>query len=287
MNILKKWAIFSGLVSVLLVIFALSLPNQYTSRAVVIAVDQNLDNTAANSTLNSLRGIGFGNFGLNVQGVVLDKDKTIKTLRSISFVEYFLNDEILKGFYAAKSYNRATKQLSLNKKVFDVEKDTWVRKVPPTFTPRPDPQEFYRQYLLRFMVSEDRRTGLITISFEHISPIFAKYFVEHVINSLNEYMSNEAAKEASKFVNYLKLEIQENNIREIDAVFNVLLQQNIQKMMYAEAKPDFALKYVSKPIAPIFKSGPTRSVICIFGFIFFQILFLAYVFYLYAKKEKQ
>ena len=281
---LKKWLIFSIVISIVLVTYALMLPNQYTSRAVVIPVNQDLDNTAANSTLSSLRGLGFGNFGLNVSGEVLDKDKTLRTIKSISFVEYFLNDEILKGFYAAKSYNKYSKEIIINEKIFDVENNDWVRKVPPLLTPRPSAQEFYRLYVPQLMVSEDRRTGLISISYEHISPEFSKYLVEHVVNSLNEYMSIEAKNEAKRFIEYLKVEIQGNNIKEIDAVFNVLLQQNTQKMMYAEAKPDFALKYVSKPVVPLFKSGPSRAIICIFGFIFFQILFLLYGFYAFKRK---
>ena len=284
---LKVWGAFSAVISLVLVIYALALPNTYTSRAVVIPVDQNLDNNVGTSSLNALRGIGFGNFGFNAQGFVLDKDKTLNTIRSISFVEYFLNDEILKGFYAAKKYDPKTGQLLIDEKVFDEENNKWVRKVDPILGAKPSAQEFFIQYSTRLMVVEDRRTGLISIGLEHISPKFSKYFVEHLVESLNKYMSEEAAKEASLFVDYLKLEIQKNNIKDIDAVFSLLLQQNIQKMMYAEAKPDFALKYVSKPVIPLFKSGPSRAIICIFGFIFFQVLIICYFLYKFLNRESK
>lgn len=280
---LKIITITSLLAAIFLVIYALALPNKYQSEAVLAPVEQDLE-TQLNA-INFSRALDFGALGNGSTGIVLEKDKTLATLNSISFLEDFLDDDILIGFFAAKKYNPKTKELEINNKIYDIKESKWVRKTSSRYQTKPTAQEFYENYIEQVSITENKRTGLITIKYEHISPYFSKLFVESLVNSLNKYRSNQVKEETEKFISYLELEIAENNLREIDSAFNSLLQKNIEKMMYAEAKQDFALKYIAYPIAPEFKSSPSRALICIFGFISFQIILFAYLIFLYIKQK--
>ena len=69
--------------------------------------------------------------------------------------------------FASDSYNASTKKIKYDSNLYDESKDEWVKEEPKFF-------KVYDKYKksLRLEIEED--SSLLSISFEHVSPILQK-----------------------------------------------------------------------------------------------------------------
>lgn len=272
--------LFTTIFAISSVLYALSLPNKYTSTSLLASANQNNSLSSKLGSYSSLAGLA---------GVTLPKetatssDEAIARIKSFDFFSmHFLPYIKLEDLFAVKKWNSDTNLLIYNEKLFDSSKNAWTRD---EFPAKPSEQEAYEVYQKILSISENQTTSFVTISIEHFSPYVAQKWVKTIIKNINESMRSENMKISSNSINYLKERSQSTNIKEIRDAISQLLQSQMQSLMLATANENYVYKIINSPIAPERKSSPGRAFISIFGtLIGFIIAILISIIRYYYKK---
>ena len=116
-------------------------------------------------------------------------------------------------------------------------------------------------------ISQDKMTGLITISMEHLSPIFAENFLNLIINEANNLNRQIDINDTSKALKYLEQELASTSLVEIKKSINQLVEAQLETKMMASIHEEYSLVTIEPPFVPEKKSRPVRSLIVIFATI--------------------
>tara|TARA_A100001015_G_scaffold45443_1_gene50121 strand:+ start:324 stop:1271 length:948 start_codon:yes stop_codon:yes gene_type:complete len=284
-----KWLIVSvtSFVSILAVLYSLSLPNIYQSQALLVPVkpSQSFSGALENySGLATLAGVS-----LPTQSTDNNAVKAIEKLNSLSFFEEnFMPNIFLPNLMAIESWDSKNNVLNFKKEIYDLTSKTWVRDF---FYPQkliPSSQESFKIFKAKHLsISEDKKTGFIIIAIKHQSPYVAKRWTELLINEINTFYRLEDKAKAEKAVMYLNAQISKTSFAEIKQVIAGLLQQETQKLTLIEANDSYVFDYIDPPAVMERKIEPKRSLICVFGALLGGILGLLIVLiqhYIFRKK---
>tara|TARA_Y100000588_G_scaffold392737_1_gene505727 strand:+ start:1328 stop:2254 length:927 start_codon:yes stop_codon:yes gene_type:complete len=264
---LFKASIFSGLLSIFI---ALSLSNYYKSTAILEIYD-------SSSSMSSL-----GQYGdlASVVGISLPSDtqskstRVMETIKSRDFITHLiLKENIVPSLMAADKYDDKSEKIIFDSSKYDEQNDQWKNTFFSRSEPKPTNLDVHRKYIKDIMtISNDRRSGLIFISVEHLSPVFAKEFLELIINEANSLLRENDLKESSDALIYLESELSKTSLIEIKDSLNKLIQSQLETQMLAKISNDYVLKAIESPYLPEKKSKPSRAIICIVitlsGFLF-------------------
>jgi len=284
-----KWIILSitSLVSIVGVIYSLSLPNLYESKALLVPVN------SSSGISGALRGYG----GIaSLAGVKLpsnvdqnNSSKAIKKLNTLSFFDVNLLKNIhLPDLMAVKYWDNKTNKLVYDDDVYNISTDAWVREYSYPSKQIPTAQESFKVFKTKhFGINEDINTGFITLSIKHQSPFIAKKWVELIVNEINAFYRKKDKLEAEKSVIYLNQQISTTSFSEIKKVIAELLQEETKKLALIEANKYYVFDYIDPPAVMEEKSEPRRALICIIialfgGAISTAIVFIKY----YFSKDK-
>lgn len=251
---------------ILVVLFAISLPNIYKSR-VILAPVTNLSDSAMvqNSALSSLASIT----GRKITNQANSTNEAVQILKSYKFFSEILAEYDMKPFLMGSiGWDSNKKELIMNSDIYDLNKKTWIDITPTD-------QEAYEYWVEIFSVSQDIDTGFLAMEIKHFSPYLAKEWLDNIVYSINEKAKSKAILEAENSIEYLKPQFQKTELSEVKLVLASLIQEQIQTIMLAKSKPEYLFKVIDPAYAPESKSEPKRSVICIIGAflgLFFSII---------------
>ena len=289
----EKWIILSitAFISIFGVIYSLLLPNIYQSKALLVPVN------ISNGVAGSIRGYSglAGLAGINLPSVVNDEGNSVKAIHKINSLSFFENN-ILKNIYlpdlmAAKSWSSRTNTLIYDDNIYEIESNTWVRDASFSKQKIPSAQESFKAFKSKHLsLSEDKKTGFITISIKHRSPYIAKQWVELIVNEVNSYYRKKDKAESEKAVNYLNEQISMTSLSEIKQVMAQLLQEETKKLTLIEANQSYVFDYIDPPAVMERKSEPSRAKICILISLFGGMLSIVLVLlkhYFFKKKNLQ
>jgi uncharacterized protein involved in exopolysaccharide biosynthesis len=262
-----KWIILSFTLAFSLasVAYALLLPNMYTSRAVLSAVDP--------SSLGSLSGISaeLGGVaalaGINLGGQSPNKkNEALEILKSWSFIEEFIEENnIANQVFAVDRWDQTTDTLSYDQSIYDLETKTWTRETENGKPSAPSSWELYEKFLEYLNVSEDLSSGFIHIEIEYLSPSVAKEWVGKLVSMINRKLQIRDSSDAKANIAFLKMQIEQTSLASMHSVFYSLVEEQTKTLMLANASDEYVFKMVSEPRAPEEKSKPLRAVICVIG----------------------
>ena len=281
----KKTVFYSVLVFALLsVLIALSLPNKFTSSALLsLSPERTQSNTGTGSLFefSAIQALGISNTasGINLAFETMTSKDILKEIIDL--------DGIREGVLAAKRYDPRTKKLEYNEYLFNAAEKKWVRNPPKGREVIPTYQELHSALKGSLIVTKDERTNFISISYEHLSPEFAKYFLDSLIDAVNKKSREEQFNRATLSIEYLEEEaMQTNQLDTLKAIGN-LIESNLTTKVLANVQKDFLLTKVEAPLVAEIRSSPNRSLFCIiftlFGF-FITCSFLIIQHYLRGTK---
>tara|TARA_B100001989_G_scaffold72992_1_gene49872 strand:+ start:1196 stop:2137 length:942 start_codon:yes stop_codon:yes gene_type:complete len=262
-----KWIIGTIVLiaSVLVVIYSLSLPNIYQSRALLSPAD------AENGMSNSLGGMSslasLAGVNLTTQSGQSNPVKAIEKLNTLSFFEENILPHIfLPDLMAVKSWNLVNNTIEFDKNIFDESAGKWTREFTFPQKQTPSAQESFTKFQGDHLrISEDKQTGFISLVIKHQSPYIAKEWTELIVEQINTFFREKDKAEAESAVNYLNQQIANTRYTEIKQVMAELQQQQIQKLTLIEASDFYVFEYIDPPAVMEKKSEPSRAMICIFG----------------------
>ncbi len=272
----KKFSILPivALSSIISVFFALSLPNKYTSTVLLAPVEQ----PALNSNLSQYSSIA-NITGISIPNINSESDIGYEILKSKQFIKSFIDSkDILVPLMASKEWNWESKELILDEKIYNQKEQIWVRKVQFPKTQKPSLSEAYDQWFEEvFSSSIDVKTGFITYSIEHHSPLYASQWANWLIDDLNNNIRNRDVQEAELAIAYLNEEANKTNSEELKDIFYRLIQANTEKKMLAFSRDEYLFRVIDPASIAEKKSWPPRLLICIAGFFIGLVLSVTFV----------
>jgi LPS O-antigen subunit length determinant protein (WzzB/FepE family) len=256
-----KWSItlLSSIIAVLAIVYALSLTNYYRSESVLVGVgDQGSSSLSQYSGLASLAGISLPSSGADP---VIEM---IEIIKSREFVKHLITfKDVLPSMMASKSYNTNSKKITFNPESYDFKSNKWIRKANSNRASKPSYLEAHEKYLGMISISQDIKTGLVSLSVVHISPVFAESFLKLIIQEANNLKRAKDLDMSNKALTYLKKEVTQTSLTEIKESIYKLIESQLQKQMMAKVNEEYSLMTLEPPFVPEEKFKPGRGVIVI------------------------
>ena len=283
----KLIAAITSLFAVVSVIYALSLSNEYKSSAVVAPAE------SGGSALGSMVGQlgGLASFaGINIgSGENTETLEAMEIMQSWGFIEEFIETNNLQiPVYAAEGWDKASNSLKLDNELYDSESKTWLIEDEDSGEKRPPSSwELFEEFHKKLTVSQNKTSGLITISIEFYSPQLAKQWVELFVYSINDYMRERKLEQVNRNIQYLTAQIEKTAIADMREVFYQIIEEQTKSKMLAEASPEYVFLTVSKAMIPEQESRPKRAIICILGILLGGFMSLLLVLVMHYGKPKE
>ena len=252
-----KIVAITAIFAIVSVIYALSIPNQYKATALLSSADSSGGGLSGAlgqlGGLASLAGVSLGG-GESSEGQIAQE-----IMQSWSFIEGFVEDNNLAvGVYAADGWDKSSNELQINSGLYDVSKSQWLVEPPSSWS-------LFKTFSGILSVSEDKKSGLVSVSIEYYSPLIAKQWLDLYVAAINEHMQKREMAKVTRNIEYLQAQIKKTNIAEMQEVFYTIIEEQIKSKMLAEASPEYAFVAVSPSMVPEQKSQPKRALMCILG----------------------
>ena len=262
-----KWLIsaVTGLAAAVSIVVALSLPNIYTASALL---------APAESSGGGLSGLMKQYGGLaSLAGVSLPGGEEgsraqlgMQLMKSRAFIGDFVDRrDILPELMAVESWNAGSGDIVFDTEIYDGVSKTWVRDVEPPKLTKPSAQEAHKAFSEVLGVSEDKQTGYVTVSIDHQSPVVAAQWVNWLVEDVNAAVKAQDVSEAEKSIEYLKQQVANTSLADLQAMFFELIQSQTETVMLAEVRPEYVFKTIDPAVVPEEKSKPSRALICVLG----------------------
>ena len=275
-----KIIVITAVFAIASVIYALSVPNQYKATALLAPAQQ--DSGGISGALGQLGGLA-SLAGVSIGGGDSSEAQVAQEImKSWSFIEGFIADnDLAVEVSAVDGWDKDTNRLLINNDIYDVENKNWVSEDGP-----PSSWQLFKAFSGRVAVSEDKKSGFISVSIEYYSPQIAKQWLDLYISAINKHMQERQVAKVSNNIEYLEAQIEKTSITEMQEVFYTIIEEQIKSQMLAEASPDYAFVAVSPSMVPEEKSQPKRALICILGTLLGGMLSVLLVLVMhYARKS--
>lgn len=254
-------------------VYALKQPDVYKASIVLMPTN---DGGAAGlgklagqfGGLASLAGISLGGSGGDKVGLAFE------VLKSRAFIESFVTKhEILVPLIASAYWERDNQELILDADIYDIVAKRWVREVNPPKMVKPSNWEAFQAFSEIMHSKQDKDTGVVTLTIEHVSPVIAKQWLELLVRELNFKIRELDKNEAQNGINYLTAKLQDTKLSDMRSVFYQLIEEQTKTLMLAEVSNEYVLKTIDPANVPDERAKPQRVLIvavavilgCFFG----------------------
>ena len=258
-------SVVTGLAATISVVVALSLPNIYTASALLAPAESGGGGLSGlmkqYGGLASLAGVSLPGGGEGSQAQL-----GMHLMKSRAFIGDFVERrDILPELMAVESWDAGSGDIIFDAEVYDGTSKTWVRDVEPPKLAKPSAQEAHKAFAEVLGVSEDKQTGYVTVSIDHQSPVVAAQWVNWLIEDVNTAVKAQDVSEAENSIGYLKQQVANTSLADLQAMFFELIQSQTETVMLAEVRPEYVFKTIDPAVIPEEKSKPSRALICVLG----------------------
>lgn len=271
------------------VLYALSLPNIYKSDALLAPAESSGSGGLSKMAgqLGGLAALAGVNLGASESS---QTDLAVEVMKSRQFVEAFITKhDLLVPLMAAKDWDLASNKLILNEELYDSNTGEWLREPDGLRGATPTAQEAFEVFNKEVLsVSQDKESGLYTVSVKSYSPYLAQQWVNWLIEDINKAMRERTIAETSQNLAYLNTQLQKTSVAEMQSTFYKLIEDQTKSLMLAEVQNEFIFKIIDPAIVPEIKDGPKRALICVLGTLLGAMfgLFVVAIDYFFRKRVK-
>ncbi|EGR0211448.1 Wzz/FepE/Etk N-terminal domain-containing protein [Vibrio parahaemolyticus] len=268
------------------VLYALSLPNIYKSDALLAPVDSSngggLSKMAGQlGGLAALAGVNLG------AGESSQTDLAVQVMKSRQFVEAFINKhDLLVPLMAATDWDLTNNKLILDEELYNPNTGDWLREPNGLRGSIPTAQEAFEVFNKEVLtISQDKESGLYTVSVKYYSPYVAQQWVNWLIEDINKVMRERTIAETSQNLAYLNTQLQKTSVADMQSTFYKLIEEQTKSLMLAEVQDEFVFKVVDPAVVPEIKNGPKRAIICLLTTLAGVVFGTAFVLLLYTFRK--
>jgi len=127
----------------------------------------------------------------------------------------------------------------------------------------PDIRDALRIFETVRTVSDDKKTGLVTLSVRWKDADTAALWANELARRVNARLRAEALAEAERNVTYLQKEMAATSVVSLQQSMGRVLEGEMQKLMLARGNEEFAFKVIDKATPPKQREAPKRSLIAV------------------------
>jgi uncharacterized protein involved in exopolysaccharide biosynthesis len=260
-----KWVII--LVSILAAAVSawvsLQLPNVYTVQVKIAPVEDE-----GGAQMNALVG-QYGGLA-SLAGIPLpsggsgQSELLLEILQSRSFLEPFIRDQSLgPRLIAIEGYDLIEKQEVVDSEKYDPTEKRWVRVVELPQTPEPSGEELFEAFSEALSVTKDKTSPVITISFEHRSPLLGYEVLAALVKRVDDFARSRDRTRSQQSIEYLEQKLSETRLVDVEKVLYQMIESQTKTLMLAEVNKDYAFQVIDAPQVPEKHSKPSRALIVV------------------------
>ena len=184
----------------------------------------------------------------------------IATLRSRDFLIRFIHaHDVLAPLFAGE-WDKEAQASTLDPAIYDQETGTWLLD-----EGEPTDLEAYREFTDIFSVSQDAKSGLVTVAVEWHDPAMAQRWVNALVKSINQEVKQKDQTEANSAIEYLRKQLESTQLVEMQRVFYDLIESQTRISMLADVREEYVFQVVDPAVVPDEKIAPRRSLIAVLG----------------------
>lgn len=297
--LLKRiWLIigFTFLASLITLLQAFALPNQYKSETLLVPVNTGLDKSLASLALTSL-----------LSGARMPKEDTtmakeaILVLKSRQFIHEFIQEHQLKPLLFPELWDASVQQwripepgyLTILKQALSSQDNTQQEAVrfyegQEKLAPgEPSSWQAVKRFnrILRVVHSDDM--DKISVSIEWFDPLQARDWTNRLIVMLNQKLRQESIEKSKKRIRYLEEQLARTALIEIREIMFNIIEENIKSMTLASTQPDYVFKVIDPAVVAEDRSSPNRSLMVAAAFVlsFIFSVLLALILHWFEKRK--
>lgn len=280
----KKIFVSSLTFSLLMFLFTFLLTDIYRAQS-ILSVETSTESNYSNlsnqyGSIAALAGVNMPSSSKEEKALL-----AIQTIQSRDFLKTLsrINNLILPNLLAANHYDKDTGLISYNETLFDIENSSWKENTEFSSGLEPSILEAHEVYIDILSISFNSENGFIYISIDHLSPKFAKEFIEIIVSELNDSIRSKDLLKSSESLTFLYSELAKSQISDIKNSINQLIKNQLETQMLANVNKDYVISYLDRPYEAIERLEPNRMLIglvtfiLIFSFGTFGVLFKHYV----------
>jgi uncharacterized protein involved in exopolysaccharide biosynthesis len=254
---------FTTIVAILSVIYALNIPNSYTSSALLVPEISKNGAPSQFSSFTSAASIA----GLDLDNQDISKsDEAIARIKSYTFfTTHFLPRIKLEDIMAAEKWVSSTNSLIYDSSKFDSSNKSWVLTKDKNTSFEPSTQDAFQVYRNILYISENEENSFVSLAITHQSPYIAQEWVNIIIENINESMREEEIINSQNKIDFLNSQFPLTNKGFLQNSISDLLKIQMHNLMMASSNKAFVFRAIDHPIVPEKKSAPSRAFICIVG----------------------
>jgi uncharacterized protein involved in exopolysaccharide biosynthesis len=213
-------------------------PKEYKSAVLVSIVSDDRGRLGGLSSIVSQLGplaslAGAAGLGMS------QKAEPLAVLKSHFLAQQFIvENNIIETFYTPKVWRqRVLQSLGLRKK--------------PTLWKA---TKYFDENIVR--VTQDSKTGLITLSVTWRDPQLAATWANGLIQMANKQLRDKAITESQKHIDYLTDQATKTTLVELRTAVSALIENEVKQSMLAKGNEQFALAIIDPAVAPEEPSSP-------------------------------
>ncbi|MDG9667342.1 Wzz/FepE/Etk N-terminal domain-containing protein [Hahella sp. CR1] len=287
-----KWLIISiTFISIFFaILMAVNKPNIYKSSVLLTPAQEEQKGGLAGlaGQFGGLASIA----GLNIGGGKSEVTEALAILKSQDFLTHFLKEENIKSSLFIKNWDKESGQWKKPGSLLGGLL-TWLKgdDEEELSSLEPSWQKTYQVFVSKHLsVSEDPKSGLVTVSVMAYEPEEAAHWVTLLINKLNSHVRLQKKAEAERSIDYLNEQIRLTVNAEMQRVLYQLVEAQAKVAMLASVREDYVFRVIDPAFVPEQKYKPNRFQMVIVGAIagcVFGVLLVLFIQILTESKQSE
>lgn len=245
-------AIFIAIFFISSLAYAYWLPNIYRADVTLAPKNSNESSGASLTSkfggLASLAGVSLGSSGIDKPTLGLEILKSRKFL-----TEFIAKYRLASYIVAVESWNEFEEKYTFNSEIYDADTGHLKRII--------SNEKLYKKFMAMLSISKNKENGIVKITFEYYSPELAAKILENLVDELNEAFKIQEINQARESIEYLKKELEANHINELKLGLYELIQNQTEKIMLANASPEYLFQVIDPAMIPEAKIKPNRILV--------------------------
>lgn len=138
-------------------------------------------------------------------------------------------------------------------------------------------------------VTEDRVTGLITLTIDWHDRHLASQWANELVKRVNERLRQRAVAESEKSINYLQRELRKTSVVELQQAIYRLIEAQIKEIMIANVRDEYSFKVIDSAEVPDENDyvSPNRPIVATTSLIVGLLIATAIAFVMHARQQSQ
>jgi uncharacterized protein involved in exopolysaccharide biosynthesis len=244
-----RWLILGMAIAGTLIAYALVsfVHKKYDAKILMVAVTEDSQSErsgggTASSIASQLGGL-VSLAGISGSGGGF-RDETIATLKSEILTEQYIRDNNLLPILYAKKW--------------DAQNRKWKTDDPKQIPTLWKANQLFETKLRT--VSDNAKTALCSLTITWTDSRLAAQWANGLVKLTNLYLRDKAIAEAERRIAYLKSQVAETNVVELQRAIYSLMESEINKEMLARGSDEYALKVVDPAVVAEEPASPKRLV---------------------------